>query len=123
MTRGDIRKARKTVARGMLKTSLGGVFDITGRNPCYVPYAVLEKSPITLGFGKVPVHFVMTSPTTCLVSVPALFHIKDSDVPGKHMSVTANLGTSFLLSYKGVECEVRLGRRITILDTDTYIHH
>jgi hypothetical protein len=107
---------------GMLKSS-DGIFDITGRSQCYVPYAVLEKSPITLRFGKVPIHLVQNSPSTCLISVSVLFLISDSDFPGKRMSVTANLGTSFLLSYMGVECEVRLGRRITILDTNTYIHH
>ena len=95
-------------------------FDITDRESCYVPYAALEKSPITLEFGKVPVHLVLTSLSTCLVTVPTLFRITGSDFPGNHMSATANMGTSFLISYKGVECEVRLGRRITILDT--YIH-
>lgn len=106
----------------MLKSS-DGIFDITGRSPCYVPYAVLEKSPITLRFGKVPVHLVLASPSTCLISVSVLYLISDSDFPGKHMSVTANLGTSFLLSYMEEECELRLGRRIIVLDTDTYIHY
>jgi hypothetical protein len=89
-------------------------------SPCYVPYSKLESSPMTLYFGKVPIHLVLASPSTCLVSVPSQFRISDSDMPGAHMTVIANLGTSFIVSYKGDECEVRLGRRITILNTDTY---
>ena len=86
----------------------------------YVPYSTLEKFPVTLYFGKVSIHLVMTTPSTCLVSVPSRFRIADSDSPGTHMSVIANLGTLFVVSYKERELEVRLGRRIIIHDTDTY---
>ncbi len=94
--------------------------------PYFVPYLRLALSPITLHLGKVPIHLVLTSPTTCLVSVPPRFSITDSacaNGSGKLISVTTNIGTSFLVTYNGLECEVRLGRRITVLDADTYIHN
>ena len=93
--------------------------DITGRAQCYVPYTTLAKSPVTLMFSKVPITLIMTHPHACLVSVPPRFVFTDSDAPGRHISAPASLGTSFLVSYKGSECEVRLGRRITVLDSDT----
>jgi hypothetical protein len=47
-----------------------------------------------------------------------------ADAPGDpFISVQVKLGTSFILVYKGCECEVRLGRRITITDQGTYIQH
>ena len=88
----------------------------------YVPYSKLEQSPVTLHFGKLPIHMILASPSTCMVSVSSLFRITDTDSPGSHMSVVVCLGTSFQISYKGMECEVRLGRRIVIQDSDTYIH-
>jgi hypothetical protein len=96
--------------------------DITGLKLHFIPYSKLEASPITLRFGRVFIHLLLASSTTCLVAVPPMFRISDSDSPGSHVSVLANLGSAFLVSYKGAECEVRLGRRITIFDTDTYIH-
>ena len=93
--------------------------DITGRTQCYVPYDTLESSPVTLLLSEVPITLTMTHPHTCLVSVPPRFVFTDSEAPGRHVSSPARLGTSFLVAYKGSECEVRLGRRITVLDSDT----
>jgi hypothetical protein len=82
----------------------------------YVPLSELEKGPVTLHFRKVPISLVMTSLNTCLVSVPPMYRIEDSDAPAPCISATVNLGTSFLIWYEGVECEVRIGRRITVSD-------
>ena len=86
----------------------------------FVPYSDLERSPVTLRFGRVAVHLVLDTPSTCLVSVPPRFRITDSDSPGAHMSVVVSLGTSFIISFNGGESEVRLGRRIIVRDVNTY---
>ncbi len=94
--------------------------DITGSACQYVPYTMLERSPVTLQLGKASVHLTLSSEHSCLVSVSPLFRIKDSDAPGETaLSVFVKLGTSFLTTYNGDECEVRLGRRITVRDVDT----
>ena len=80
----------------------------------YVPLSELEKAPVTLHFRKVPISLVMSSLHTCLVSVPPIYRIEDSDSSTPCISATVNLGTSFLVWYDGFECEVRVGRRITI---------
>jgi hypothetical protein len=48
--------------------------------------------------------------------------MKDSEFPKNSViSAQVNLGTSFIISYAGSDCEVRLGRRITVTDNSTYI--
>jgi hypothetical protein len=93
--------------------------DITDREHCFLPLSTLEKSPVTLQFGAVPITVVLANHHACLISVPSHFIFTDSDAPGRHISTQVGLGTSFVVSYKGQECEVRLGRRITVLDPDT----
>ena len=56
-----------------------------------------------------PTHF-------CVLSLPPNFTFSP---PCRHARVP--LGSSFVLEYKGEECEVRVGRRILIVDQDTYI--
>ena len=56
-----------------------------------------------------PTHF-------CILSLPPNFTFSLSC---QHVKVP--LGSSFVLEYKGQECEVRVGRRILITDLDTYI--
>lgn len=95
--------------------------DITGRACQYVPYTMLERSPVTLRLGKAPIHITLSSSHACLVSVSPLFLIKDSENESESetvLSVVVKLGTSFLLTYNGDECEVRLGRRIMVKDAD-----
>lgn len=93
--------------------------DITGSACGYVPYTMLERSPVILQFGKVPLNITLSSLHACLVSVSPSFQIRDSEAPEEAvLSTTVNLGTSFLVSYNGKECEVRLGRRITVRDAD-----
>jgi hypothetical protein len=92
----------------------------------YIAYADLAASPVTFHFNCVPVTFTLTSQRSCTVSIPPAFKMKDSeslaDMHDEYMiSAQVNLGTSFILTYRGSECEVRLGRRITISDSGTYI--
>ncbi len=114
-----LKTTRRTSCGGGMGEITDVKLDITGREQCFVPLAVLERSPVTLQFGSVPITLVLATPHACLVSVPSQFIFTDSDSPGKHISTLVSLGTSFIVAYKGLECEVRLGRRITILDSDT----
>lgn len=83
----------------------------------YIPYNELASAPVTLRVGNVPVTIVLTSSSICTVSVPSRFVIADSMSSGDRvLSVKANLGTPFIISYRGNECEVRLGRKITVTD-------
>ena len=90
----------------------------------YIPYSDLAASPVTLHVGRVPVTLVLTSDKCCTISIPPSFIMADSESSSQHncaISAQANLGTSFILSYQGSECEVRLGRIITVTDQSTYI--
>ena len=90
-------------------------------NYTYIPYNELAASPVTLRVGAVPVTIVLTSSAGCTVSIPAKFIMTDSNSPNvRVISAHANLGTSFILSYNGSECEVRIGRKITVTDQSTY---
>ena len=95
--------------------------DITGQTQYYIPFSSLESSPITLIFNSVPVTIVLLSSTSCLITVPSKrYFFVDSDSPNRQtVSACAALGTPFILAYHGEECEVRLGRRITVLDPNT----
>ena len=99
-----------------------------GMHYVYIPYQELAAAPVTLRVGQVPVTIVLASSSVCNVSIPPRFVIVDSMSTGKmgktdknSISATVNLGTSFVLSYSGNECEVRLGRKITVTDQSTYI--
>ncbi len=94
--------------------------DITGMKQCYVPYTMLERTSVVLQFGKVPLTLTLSTLSACMVSVSNMHRIKDSDSPTElGISALVDVGTSFLLSYRGMECEVRLGRKITVRDACT----
>ncbi len=104
------------------------LIDVTGSPRSYVPYTMLERAPVCLVLGKVRLNIVLSSLKSCLISVPPSFRIRDSDNESNHdrsdvLSVTARLGTSFVVSYHGSECEVILGRKITITDAGGYIRY
>ena len=122
------------------------LIDITGSTRSYVPYTMLERAPVCLVLGKVRLNIVLSSLKSCLISVPPSFRIRDSDNESNHdrsdnsnslispdstqelgqdcvLSVTVRLGTSFVVSYHGSECEVILGRKITITDAGGYIRY
>jgi hypothetical protein len=108
----------------------------------YIPYSELAVSPVTLRLGCVPVTLILTAVQSCTVSIPPTFCMVDSDsISGSisdstsdsisdsisesmryklraenTISAQVNLGTSFIISYKGSEWEVRLGRIITVTD-------
>jgi hypothetical protein len=83
----------------------------------YVPYTMLQRGPVILQLGRITITLTLSSANCCLVSVPPSFYFTDSESPNTSMiSTHVNLGTSFLVSYRGEECEVRLGRRITVRD-------
>ena len=85
----------------------------------YIPYALLHSSPIIFYFGKVPVTLRLSDPQTSTISVPPSFRLFDqSDQAHPH---SIRVGTSFVLEYKGMECEVRLGRRIVAVEGDSHI--
>ena len=89
----------------------------------YVPYAMLHKSPVTFYIGKVPVTLSLSDPQTSLLSIPQSFFMVEALLEGQHPSNSSHVkvGTSFILEYQGLECEVRLGRRIKAVDGDGYI--
>ena len=74
----------------------------------FIPYSTLQASAVTVHFRQVPVTFSLSDPHTCAVSVPPLYMLAGD--------CTARVGTSVVLEYRGRECEVRLGRRITITE-------
>ncbi len=91
--------------------------DISGSKQSYVPYTMLERASVILQFGKVPLNLTLSSLHACLVSVSPSYRIRDSDSPDTPgLSALVALGTSFIVSYQGDECEVRLGRKITVRD-------
>lgn len=91
--------------------------DITGSSQSYIPYTMLEMASVVLQFGPVPINLTLSSLHACLVSVSPSYRIRDSDDPDTPgISALVNLGTSFVVSYHGEECEVRLGRKITVRD-------
>jgi hypothetical protein len=79
----------------------------TNKEVC-IPYSMLCVSPVTLLFGQVPVTLSLCDPYTCQLSVPSTHQLPEA--------AYARVGTAFVLEYKGLECEVRLGRRITVTD-------
>ena len=104
--------------------------DVTSSRQSYIPYTMLQRGSVCLMFGKVPLNITMSSLNSCLVSVPPSFRIKDSDrdfdmisdeAENTTLSAFVGLGTSFVVSYHGSECEVRLGRKITITDAGEYM--
>lgn len=93
------------------------LLDITGSRQSYVPYTMLERAPVVLQLGSIPINLNLYSLQACLVSVSPAYRIKDSDSPDTPaISSIVNLGTSFVVTYQGEECEVRLGRKITVRD-------
>jgi hypothetical protein len=74
----------------------------------FIPYSTLLASAVTVHFGQVPVTFSLSDPRTCALSVPPLYKLPED--------CTARVGTSVVLEYRGFECEVRLGRRITVTE-------
>jgi hypothetical protein len=93
------------------------LMDITGSRQSYVPYTMLERAPVMLQFGRVPLTLTLSSLHACLVSVSPSYRIMDSDSPDEPcISSLVALGTSFVVAYRGEECEVRLGRKITVRD-------
>ncbi len=74
----------------------------------FIPYSTLQASAVTVHFGQVPVTFSLSDPHTCAVSVPSLYTLPEDCM--------ARVGTSIILEYRGVEWEVRLGRRITVTE-------
>ena len=96
--------------------------EATGRPTAYVPYSMLQRSPVVLKLGSIPLYITLSSLNSCLISVPAAYRIRDSDSISEHqsdahvVSAQVGLGTSFLVTYRGEECEVRLGRRIMVRD-------
>jgi hypothetical protein len=73
-----------------------------------IPYAKLCASPVTIHFGQIPVTLSLCDPVTCHLSVPSTHLLPEA--------AYVRVGTSFVLEYKGLECEVRLGRRIMVTD-------
>ena len=51
----------------------------------------------------------------CIISLPMNFTFSPCQ------SIRVPVGSSFTLEYNGLECDVRVGRRILIVDCDTYI--
>ena len=90
---------------------------------CYIPYVTLHKSPITFYIGKVPVTLsLLCDAQTCLLTIPLSYKMQETSqkqpcTNSSHVMV----GSSFFLEYKGLECEVRLGRRIISVEGDEHI--
>ena len=87
----------------------------------YIPYAMLHASPITFHFANIPVTLTLCDTETSLLSVAGRFKLTDSCNRIPNPTHLVKMGTSFVLEYRGLECEVRLGRRITVLDGDHHI--
>ena len=86
-------------------------------NGFYVSYASLMKSPVEIVcFGKIHLTLRLCQKShLCVLSLPVdySFHSKSEErIP---------LGSSFILEYNSMECEVVVGRQIRIVDDDTYI--
>ncbi len=91
-------------------------------NYTYISYKELAAGPVNLRVGRVPVTVILTSSSVCTISIPPKFIMTDTDAPSERViSAHANLGTSFVLAYNGVECEVRIGRKITVTDRDVIV--
>ena len=84
----------------------------------YIPYATLHASPITFYFFSIPVTLRLCDADTSLLSVANEFKLLDACNCLPNPMHLVKVGTAFVLEYKGHECEVRLGRRITVLDAD-----
>jgi hypothetical protein len=88
----------------------------------YIPYVMLHKSPITFNVGKVPVTLsLLCDAQTCLLTLPLSFKMVESSQSSCTNSSHVRIGSSFTLEYKGLECEVRLGRRIISVEGDEHI--
>lgn len=90
----------------------------------YIPYAMMSASPITFYFGHIPITIRLCDQNTSLISVTPDFKIMDPLCQQSNMihdSHKIRVGTSFILEYKGTECEVRIGRRIVEVAGDTHI--
>ena len=83
----------------------------------YIPYAMLHASPITFVFAGIPVTLQLHDEQTSVVSVSAAYKLLDPRVCFDACSChRVRVGTCFTLEYKGVECDVRIGRRIIALE-------
>ena len=96
------------------------IIKINNNNSMYIPYAALHKSPITFYIGKVPVTLSLCDQQTSLVSIPRSFEMEEANQQISNVK-HVKMGSSFVLEYKGIECEVRLGRRIVLMEGGGYI--
>ena len=87
----------------------------------YIPYAMLHASPITFHFAGIPVTLRLCDAETSLLSVAGRFKLMDACNCIPNPTHLVKTGTAFILEYRGRECEVRLGRRITVLEGDQHI--
>jgi hypothetical protein len=84
----------------------------------YIPYAMLHASPITFHFADIPVTIKLCDAETSILSVDGAFKLTDASNCIANPVHLVKAGSAFVLEYKGLECEVRLGRRITVLERD-----
>ena len=82
----------------------------------YIPYAMLHASPITFHFADIPVTIKLCDAETSILSVDGAFKLTDASNCIANPVHLVKAGSAFVLEYKGLECEVRLGRRITVLE-------
>ena len=82
----------------------------------HIPYDKLTGNFGCLLFGAVPytVHLCPSDPERhCVLTLPEKFRVVDSPLKS---ALRVPLGGSFVLEYRGQECEVRVGRRILVRD-------
>ena len=82
----------------------------------YIPYVLLFSSPITLYFNGIPVTLCLHGPSSTSVSVPNRFKLTETALCFNQTAHTVPVGTSFVLEYKGSECEVHIGKRIVSVE-------
>jgi hypothetical protein len=89
----------------------------------YIPYAMLYTSPVIIHFCQIPITLSLTEQHTATVSVSAGYRLlqTDSEVGQHTQAHNVRVGTCFTLEYRGMECEVRVGRRIVAVEGDDHI--
>jgi hypothetical protein len=79
----------------------------------YIPYSWLSGTPQgVIVCGDIPVYFRLTEQggRTCLITLSKSHAFQGGPV------VTMPVGSVFELEYKGLVCEIQLGRRMVVCD-------
>lgn len=84
----------------------------------FIPCPSQAGQSISMLFGRVPIttRVCPHDPGHCTLTLPPQFTLKDPDTGGAGPGVRLGLGSSVVFQYAGQECEVRVGRRITVTD-------